>query len=1579
MMEEYLTISKQLPALNSMQYKTLRDLCVERIQELSGKLWTDYNSHDPGITILEALSYVITDLGYRANYEIKEILAQDIDDPEYRDIKNFYTARQILPTRPLTENDFRKLMIDVELVEEGEEGEDTIYAGVKNAWIEISPDAEQAINVSRANSYLSLNEIPGVTQQDSYYAKTLFNVLLEFDDTEKFGDLNSNTIEDDLVIYEHTPDPEIEGLAFSIKIEFPRWDDENVDWEDPISIQANIATVKVKIYELPDNFEMKAVVTNKKEVVLNGTKDIGGTVSTIDGLEELMTAIHNFIYSSTNGLLQLYLQKVKKIHEIVDGVRATLHANRNLCDDFYRYHALKIEEILVCSDIELDPAADIDKVEANIYKAISGFLSPQVNFYTLDEMLTKCEDVPHYELHEIRKSKNTFIVNCKPEENFNKDDTVTVIDSGKNDNEYTVRCVRENRENPGYTDIEVEEDITTNTFDEGAYLIHGTIDESACLTIDRIFEGPKLKHGFIDEEELESTKRKKVIHVSDLIQIIMDVDGVVAVKSIQIANRPQDNNANIEIKSVKWCLELAMEQNYVPRLNIDDSKLTYYKDLLPFFADRSNVQTLIDQLDEKDRPQKIRYPVMDIPIPQGAFRDIEKYTSVQEEFPLFYGIGQEGAPGLSSLEGAERIARTTEIYQLKEFLLFFDQLLANYLSQLAHVKDLFSMNGERNGFGQYLIDRTYFTQPLFDIVPNADPLYVNKSGHAVALQQLTEDQKLYEKRRNKFLDHLLGRFAESFSDYAMLSFKMSGNKAASELIEDKLKFLNDYPESSSGRGTGLNYYDPCENWHVENVSGLEKRVSLLSGIEEKPLEDLRFSDNFVFVSGDPYCLQIRNDSSVVLFVAVDLVSENDALAAAEKIIVNGVSRHNYNLVEEEGGTFSIILTCNDTNLASSERSDFSEIAANQTIDAMMDILEREFYTNPESNRKNLACPLLNYFRVEVIPDMTPVAPDPPTFTISYSLYSEAFDFGSGEVLLTGSITKDAAVGDTEAQVIEKGNNQIYDVLWDVINSGMERGHYQFIPALSPFTSPYYFTITNRYGEEIARSTASDFNQSIEDEATNLTSGVVTISGSTGNDGDYTVSSANNEGPFVTLIINPVPSSPIFDGKLSWTETFAIAGIDRIKRSIEINHDVSEVLKKGDTITIQSSESNDGDYTLLNIEISGSSSILFVKEFLPADDVSGNAVYSKSFEMTSIAGNSVTIRGMEEEAAVQDMIRFISGKFFSREGMHVIEHVLLRPRINETLFVPIGQPVLTEGLASNGELYFKKSVPIIGTNIADSSITVYGDITGEIADNSLVINGGSFNDGAYILDSPPTLEGTNTLLSTEKEESPILFNLPEGTYELGALTYLKKATVDSVSSALNQIVISDADALEIKTGDIVEIKDSTDGNNDIRFMVDSVTQNGSDIEIIVNKFELLVQDELLPVHLDQECLSCQIKDPYSFIVSVVLPYWPDRFINLDYRKFMERTLRKEAPAHALLNICWIDCRQMFELETRYKKWLIETGRPEIDKTALSKALSELIEILTEIRNVYPTGTLHDCEDDQTLEGAIILNNSVLGTS
>ena len=46
-----------------MDYAFLRQEGIRWLEQLAGDQWTDFNTHDPGITILEQLCYALTDLG----------------------------------------------------------------------------------------------------------------------------------------------------------------------------------------------------------------------------------------------------------------------------------------------------------------------------------------------------------------------------------------------------------------------------------------------------------------------------------------------------------------------------------------------------------------------------------------------------------------------------------------------------------------------------------------------------------------------------------------------------------------------------------------------------------------------------------------------------------------------------------------------------------------------------------------------------------------------------------------------------------------------------------------------------------------------------------------------------------------------------------------------------------------------------------------------------------------------------------------------------------------------------------------------------------------------------------------------------------------------------------------------------------------------------------------------------------------------------------------------------------------------------------------------------------------------------
>ncbi len=104
------------------EYEDLYLEGVELLQKLSGAKWTDYNEHDPGVTILENIAYTMTGLSYKANLHIKDILTESKGEKLVSGDNGFFIPSEILTTTPITLNDFRKVFI-------------SNIKNVKNVWI----------------------------------------------------------------------------------------------------------------------------------------------------------------------------------------------------------------------------------------------------------------------------------------------------------------------------------------------------------------------------------------------------------------------------------------------------------------------------------------------------------------------------------------------------------------------------------------------------------------------------------------------------------------------------------------------------------------------------------------------------------------------------------------------------------------------------------------------------------------------------------------------------------------------------------------------------------------------------------------------------------------------------------------------------------------------------------------------------------------------------------------------------------------------------------------------------------------------------------------------------------------------------------------------------------------------------------------------------------------------------------------------------------------------------------------------------------------------------------------------------
>src|ERR1043165_8462251 len=121
MKPELNTIARNTQLSGARDYEKLRALGLKYIEQFSREVWTDYNIHDPGVTIMEVLSYVISDLANRTALPIADIVAREPTKDGVTPVKDFFAAREILPCNAVTFDDLRKKIIDVE--------------GVENAWV----------------------------------------------------------------------------------------------------------------------------------------------------------------------------------------------------------------------------------------------------------------------------------------------------------------------------------------------------------------------------------------------------------------------------------------------------------------------------------------------------------------------------------------------------------------------------------------------------------------------------------------------------------------------------------------------------------------------------------------------------------------------------------------------------------------------------------------------------------------------------------------------------------------------------------------------------------------------------------------------------------------------------------------------------------------------------------------------------------------------------------------------------------------------------------------------------------------------------------------------------------------------------------------------------------------------------------------------------------------------------------------------------------------------------------------------------------------------------------------------------
>lgn len=336
--------------------------------------------------------------------------------------------------------------------------------------------------------------------------------------------------------------------------------------------------------------------------------------------------------------------------------------------------------------------------------------------------------------------------------------------------------------------------------------LRALLDEG--LTPAAVFEGPLLHNGFVDDGALGARARQ--IWLRDVIGAIVRAPGVASVRdvSVRTGDVGKEEAAGNLIVVPDGCILVLDTRAHGGKFGLRLSRRG-----VECRPDPAKVKARLEQLFASYRRT---YPLEDdyealLGLPRGRHRELTRYSSVQLQYPITYGIGAFGLP-----DGAgER--RRAEARQLKGYLLVFEQVLADFFAQLARARDLFSTDAALEG--------TYFWQSLRERVPDVEALL--GPDYEARLAEVVKGMDPAVERRNRFLDFLLALHARRLASSGTTSpcdCGASGTQGE-DLSKVKRALLDALVTITRDRGQGFDYEEDASPHNTAGM-GLEARIVL---------------------------------------------------------------------------------------------------------------------------------------------------------------------------------------------------------------------------------------------------------------------------------------------------------------------------------------------------------------------------------------------------------------------------------------------------------------------------------------------------------------------------------------------------------------------------------------------------------------------------------------------------------------------------------------------------------------------------------------------------------------------------------
>jgi hypothetical protein len=354
------------------------------------------------------------------------------------------------------------------------------------------------------------------------------------------------------------------------------------------------------------------------------------------------------------------------------------------------------------------------------------------------------------------------------------------------------------------------------------------------LTLEQVYTGPVTEQGFAPHADEPAPE---LLFVSDLSLLVKGIDGVQEVRALSLLREGDTQHSSaMRWRGDTWSLRLRVPGLADARAPEAVRELLQQHVTLRRRGARLSVSPvelshrLADLYAASRTRRRAAASSGTAPLPAGQYRDLRHYASVQDDFPLAYGLGRHGLPASASMQ------QKAQVVQLKSYLALFEQVIAHGTAQVEHLRDLYSAAAPRGPsyWWQMLDDSAVpgldaIYRPPDDQPPGASPADVRSAVQA----EVYESRDPHIERRSRAFDHLLALHGTTFTQNSMRQFcdYLSPGELELALIDNKAAFLQDIVALNRDRAAGLDYAK--RSWGVPGSgTGLQRRVGHLLGFRQ---------------------------------------------------------------------------------------------------------------------------------------------------------------------------------------------------------------------------------------------------------------------------------------------------------------------------------------------------------------------------------------------------------------------------------------------------------------------------------------------------------------------------------------------------------------------------------------------------------------------------------------------------------------------------------------------------------------------------------------------------------------------------